>query len=109
MANPAGISRIAVAVDSVFSLGVMPKTLRRIRACGLSIVILALACGAGCSSLTSSVLSEKQIRRQIKTDYSISDPEFRESISHLLGAPIVDGNNVIELENGDQIFPAMLD
>src|SRR5437762_14091690 len=70
---------------------------------------MALVGGVGCSSLTAPVLSEKQIRKQIKTDYAIGDPEFRASISHLLGAPLVDGNNVVQLQNGDQIFPAMLE
>src|SRR6185295_3815115 len=54
------------------------------------------------------VMSEKQIRRQIKTDYAVTDPQFRASMSHLLGSPLVDGNNLVELQNGDQIFPAML-
>jgi cardiolipin synthase A/B len=63
---------------------------------------------AGCSSLTSHVTSEKQIRREIKTDYSVRDPEFRNSISSLLGAPLVAGNKIVELENGDEIFSAML-
>ncbi|HEY2083774.1 MAG TPA: phospholipase D-like domain-containing protein [Verrucomicrobiae bacterium] len=54
-------------------------------------------------------MSEKQIRREIKTDYSVSDPQFRNSISALLGAPLVDGNKIVELQNGDQIFPAMIE
>ena len=79
----------------------------RVYAC--FVLILLLAIGSGCSSVTTPVLSEKQIRREIKTDYSVSDPPFRNSISHLLGAPLVDGNKILELQNGDQIFPAMLE
>jgi cardiolipin synthase len=74
--------------------------------CFLAVALLA---GAGCATVTSPVLSEKQIRREIKTDYSVSDPEFRNSISALLGAPLVEGNKIEQLQNGDQIFPAMLD
>jgi cardiolipin synthase len=39
----------------------------------------------------------------------IADPEFRQTMANLLGPPIVEGNSVQTLLNGDQIFPAMLD
>src|ERR1041385_1717212 len=84
----------------------IPAMLRAMRVC--SFLMLALIF-SGCSSLTSHVTSEKQIRREITTGYSVNDPEFRASISHLLGAPLVDGNKVEQLQNGDQIFPAMLE
>jgi len=29
-------------------------------------------------------------------------------MSHLLCAPFVDGNDIVQLQNGDEIFPAML-
>jgi len=82
---------------------------RTIGACRWFALVLLLAGSAGCSSLTSPVLSEKQIRKQIKANYSVSDAEFRTSMSALLGAPLVEGNRIVELENGDRIFPAMLD
>lgn len=85
----------------------MSKTLRA--ALRYVIPVLVLAGSAGCSSLTSPVMSEKQIRREIKTDYSVTDPAFRASISSLLGAPLVEGNTIAELQNGNQIFPAMLE
>src|SRR5688572_30058099 len=58
----------------------------------------------GCSTLAP----EKQIREHIEVNYSVRDEQFTRSIGHVLSAPMVDGNNVIELLNGDQIFPAML-
>lgn len=61
--------------------------------------------GSGCASLRS----EKQIQHPIHTDYSVNDPEFASSMSHLLGAPLVEGNHLVELLNGNQIFPAMLE
>jgi cardiolipin synthase len=83
--------------------------LRPITIRAFSCLLLALLLGAtGCSSLRLPILTEKQIRQEIKTDYSVSDPEFRASISALLGAPLVDSNNIVELQNGDQIFPSML-
>src|SRR5215216_1031500 len=52
---------------------------------------------------------DKPINKQIQTDYSVNDPAFRESIGHLVSAPLLPGNKVTPLINGDQIFPAMLD
>ena len=51
---------------------------------------------------------EKLIRKPIETTYSVEDPEFRNSISQLLGAPLLEGNSLTQYINGDQIFPAML-
>ena len=58
-------------------------------------------------SFTGAV--EKIIRFPIHTDYTVHDAAFRESISHHLHAPLVDGNRVKELINGVEIFPAMLE
>ena len=52
--------------------------------------------------------SEKQIERQLTRQYDTHDPQFRRSMGVLLGPPIVEGNKVEALINGDQIFPAML-
>lgn len=40
--------------------------------------------------------------------YSIADPQFARVLGTLLGPPIVDGNRVTTLRNGDEIFPPML-
>lgn len=39
---------------------------------------------------------------------AVRSPEFRQSMGNLLGAGFSPGNRVTTLENGDQIFPAML-
>jgi cardiolipin synthase len=52
--------------------------------------------------------SEKKIEQQLVRKYDLEDPQFRRSMGVLLGPPIVDGNKVEVLLNGDQIFPAML-
>nr|WP_051110008.1 phospholipase D-like domain-containing protein [Massilia niastensis] len=52
--------------------------------------------------------SEKQIERQLTRQYDTHDPQFRRSLGVLLGPPILEGNKVEALVNGDQIFPAML-
>ena len=51
---------------------------------------------------------EKDVGRELPRFYSTNDPQFRRAIGTLLGPPLVGGNRVQELINGDQIFPAML-
>jgi cardiolipin synthase A/B len=55
------------------------------------------------------VSSEKHLRHRIRCDYAIDDPQFARSMNALLGPPLVGGNQITELLNGDQIFPAMLE
>ncbi len=52
--------------------------------------------------------SEKKLRHRIHADYAAGDETFRRTMGHLLGPPLVEGNKVTPLENGDEIFPAML-
>jgi cardiolipin synthase len=70
----------------------------------LVFLLVALLSG-GCSYLPR----DKQIRESIRPNYAVTEPEFRASMSQLLGAPLVDGNNVVQLINGDRTFGAMLD
>lgn len=51
---------------------------------------------------------EKRIQEQLERLYDTDDPQFRRSMSVLLGPPMLEGNHVQELVNGEQIFPAML-
>ena len=53
--------------------------------------------------------AEKKIEQQLVRTYDLEDPQFRRSMDVLLGPPIVDGNKVQVLLNGDQIFPSMLE
>lgn len=52
---------------------------------------------------------EKKIDKRISELYSISSPQFQRSMGNLLGPPLVPGNRVQALYNGDQIFPPMLE
>jgi cardiolipin synthase len=52
---------------------------------------------------------EKKIDTQLTRLYDTDDAQFRRSLGVLLGPPLVEGNKVDVLLNGDQIFPAMLD
>ncbi len=55
------------------------------------------------------ISAEKQIQKSLEHRYGVSDPQFRRELGTLLGPAIIDGNRIRNLENGSQIFPAMLD
>ena len=64
----------------------------------LFLVLLAGGCASG----------PKRIAHQIPHQFGVEDPQFSRSISQLLGPPLLEGNRVTTLINGQQIFPAML-
>lgn len=51
---------------------------------------------------------EKRVQHQVRHLYGIADPQFEREMGTLLGPAIVLGNKIAALENGDEIFPAML-
>ena len=53
--------------------------------------------------------SESEIERSLEHRYGVSDPQFRRELGILLGPPIMDSNRVQGLQNGVEIFPAMLE
>lgn len=64
-------------------------------------------------TLTLSILKRNLTSPERKLDYrlrelAIGDPTFDRCMSHLLGPPMVAGNRIVSLTNGDEIFPAML-
>jgi cardiolipin synthase A/B len=52
---------------------------------------------------------DQPLERPVPHAYGVRDPQFRRTMDQLLGRPIVPGNRVTALLNGDQAFPAMLD
>jgi cardiolipin synthase len=60
-------------------------------------------------AVTPARAVEKIIRSPIEVVYSVNDQTFKDTISHHLHDPLVPGNNVQELINGIEIFPAMLE
>jgi cardiolipin synthase len=54
-------------------------------------------------------IPEKRLERRTPHLYGIADPQCRREMSVLLGPSIVAGNRVVALQNGDEIFPAMLE
>jgi cardiolipin synthase len=51
---------------------------------------------------------EKRIERKLEHGHAIGDAQFQRELGTLLGPPILSGNRVVNLENGAEIFPAML-
>jgi cardiolipin synthase len=76
----------------------------------LPIVAVSAAAGAAVAILISRNFweTEKKIKHQILADYGVGDPVFIRTMSQLLGPPLLEGNKVTALKNGDEIFPAML-
>jgi cardiolipin synthase len=74
---------------------------------------LLLLAGAWSSLLVSCINlpghGEKQIRYEMTHRFAVEDPQFVRSMGQLLGPAIVPGNRVTSLQNGDRIFPAMLE
>ncbi|HZN48913.1 MAG TPA: phospholipase D-like domain-containing protein [Ramlibacter sp.] len=52
---------------------------------------------------------ERRVTHEIPHLYPVDDPQFYRSMGMLLGPDIVGGNRVRALNNGDEIFPAMLE
>jgi cardiolipin synthase A/B len=52
--------------------------------------------------------TEKRLLYRPRRLYTSGDPDFRRALGILLGPPLVPGNRVTTLINGDRIFPPML-
>ena len=74
-----------------------------------TIVITVILTLLAAALATNFKTSEKQLERKIEHQYPVSDPQFRREMGVLLGPGILSGNHVTDLENGEEIFPAMLD
>lgn len=55
------------------------------------------------------ITPEKQLDQKLEHLYPVSDEQFQREMSVMLGPNIVGGNSVKALQNGKEIFPAMLD
>ncbi|MFL6541133.1 MAG: phospholipase D-like domain-containing protein [Chthoniobacterales bacterium] len=76
---------------------------------------LKLAATAAASSFTTLFVArnffptEKKVGHRIEANYHVGDDVFRRTMGQLLGPPLLEGNNLTMLRNGDEIFPAMLE
>jgi len=76
---------------------------------GFAVLIAVLATLAAVLLVLNASSGEKKILHELRHDYPIEDPQFRQTIGVLLGPNLRPGNRVATLINGDRIFPAMLD
>src|SRR5262245_40111377 len=79
----------------------------RPRCAGAAAGLLVLFLGSGCTVTTLIVGSEKRQSYELEGELKVSNPDFRRS-AEALGNPMVGGNKATLLENGDEIFPAMV-
>lgn len=52
---------------------------------------------------------EKKLERRIGHQFGVADAQFQREMSVMLGPSIVGGNRIRALQNGSEIFPAMLE
>ena len=72
-------------------------------------VLATLAATAAAMLVVTNLSSpERKISYRISSLCSVGEPAFERAMSSLLGPPIVGGNRITCLLNGDQIFPPML-
>jgi cardiolipin synthase A/B len=80
---------------------------------GRRTVLVATSAALGTLVLAILVLNlssgERHIDHRIRHAYAVGDAQFVRSMGNLLGPALVSGNAVVELVNGDRIFPAMLE
>ena len=73
------------------------------------VVATFLLTTAGWLLVLTLTLGNKQIDERVEASYSVAAPQFQQVMGALLGPPIVNGNRVRALLNGDEIFPSILD
>jgi cardiolipin synthase A/B len=82
-----------------------PQTLFIALAILVTLFIAALALWVGAKVATT----EKRLLYRPRRLYASGDADFRRALGILLGPPLVGGNRVTTLINGDRIFPPMLE
>ncbi|MFA7505655.1 MAG: phospholipase D-like domain-containing protein [Burkholderiaceae bacterium] len=73
------------------------------------VVATAIVLGLVAIVVANVKTSEKRIERRIPHRHPVADPQFQREMAVMLGPGIVPGNRVDDLQNGREIFPAMLE
>ena len=71
-------------------------------------IIVTVICTLLVTLVVLNLRTEKKIDVRPEHMYAVADPQFLRSMSVLLGPPLIDGNRIETLLNGNQIFPSML-
>ncbi len=77
----------------------------RVAAAALSSILTLFVCFVAINLLPG----EKRLEERVVAPYAVEDEAFGRAMGTLFGPPLVAGNRVEPLENGAQIFPAMLE
>jgi cardiolipin synthase len=65
----------------------------------------------GCIAIVAALLliAQDQETIRVRSPLGVADPKFVDYVASLVGVPVTEGDAYEMLENGDEIFPAMLD
>src|SRR6187551_4047369 len=75
----------------------------------VGIILATLLCTALVIAIAANLATtEKRLLYRPRRLYTSGDPDFRRALGILLGPPLVPGNKITTLVNGEQIYPAML-
>lgn len=82
-----------------------PRRRRKLKWISITVfaTIVAIAVGANFD------VPDKQLERKIEHLHGVGSNQFRREVGSLLGPAVVNGNQVDAFNNGDEIFPAMLE
>lgn len=75
----------------------------------------SIGCGGAAAALVVAIVlanlwpESDLVEHRVISPYSVDDPRFVRTMSSLLGPPLVEGNRIVELTNGEETFPAMLE
>jgi cardiolipin synthase len=72
------------------------------------VLITLLLTGLVLALAANLATTEKRLLYRPRRLYTSGDPDFRRALGILLGPPLVPGNRITTLVNGDQIYPEML-
>lgn len=105
----AGVSRTC-AYDGMRPLAVLsPRALNRVSPPMFWAIALSVVSTAVLTVVIMSLgRSHKSVSRRLTHRFTVTDPQFRREMSVMLGPSITEGNQVTALQNGVEIFPAML-
>ena len=84
----------------------MPWSRKRMILAGLVGALVAIVLTVVAMNFISA---EKEIQRSLEHRYGVGDQQFHRELGAMLGPATVPGNRIENLENGEQIFPAMLE
>jgi cardiolipin synthase A/B len=82
---------------------------KRARGAWAAVVVTVLVTTFAVVLVLNLSLADKTVDQDVPALYSVEDAQFTRIMNVMLGPPIVEGNRVTTLVNGDRIFPAMLD